>query len=811
MSGCTLCDLALPADPVTHAAVDGEYCCCGCLEVARTLDDADPAETDPEAVERETTVADADGEVAYLSVDGMHCSTCEVFLESTATECDGIEAAAASYATDTMQVVYDEDALTVSELADRLSVAGYDASQRSVTDRQEAASPTAAFLVGGGFFGMMTMVWYVLFIYPQHFGFAPVVEFGAFGRLYLLGQLWLFASIVLFYTGFPLLRGAYVSLRAGQPNMDLLVSLAAVSAYLYSSAITVLGGIDVYFDVTVAIVLAVTAGNYYERGVKREAVDLLSDLTGASVETARTRDGEQRPVDAVTPGTELLVRPGERIPLDGTVVEGVAAVDEALVTGESLPVTRRPGDEVVGGGIVTDAPLVVEVGPDATSTLDRIVGLLWSVQTARPGVQRLADRLATVFVPVVVTVAVFAAGATLILGGTPTSALLVGLTVLVVSCPCALGLATPLAVAAGVQRAAEDGIVVASGTLFETLPETDVVAIDKTGTLTSGRMTVRETLVDDEAAIERAAALERYATHPVADAIVADAAATAEDEGVAPAEDEGTPTPRRESVASDGGSVARPETESPALDAESVTVEPTGVVGPIDGQRTVVGHPGLLAEAGLTIPDRYAERAAEATASGAVPVLIGWNGRCRGLFVVADEPRATWQDTVAALSDGDRDVVVLTGDDEAAAAAFGDHPDVDEVFAGLPPDGKVAAIRRLRDRGRVAMIGDGANDAPALAAADVGVAIAGGTSLPADAADAVVADGRLAPVPTLFALATGTRRRVRQNLVWALCYNAVAVPLAAAGLLNPLFAALAMAASSTLVVLNSGRRLVPRK
>ena len=810
MSGCTLCDLGLPADPVTDEAVAGEYCCRGCLEVARTLDDADPAATDPEAVERETAVADADGEVAYLSVDGMHCSTCEVFLESTATDCDGIEAAAASYATDTMQVVYDDEALTASELADRLSVAGYEASQRSVTDRQEAASPTATFLVGGGFFGMMTMLWYVLFIYPQHFGFAPVVEFGAFGRLYLLGQLWLFASIVLFYTGFPLLRGAYVSLRAGQPNMDLLVSLAAVSAYLYSSAVTVLGGIDVYFDVTVAIVLAVTAGNYYERGVKREAVDLLSDLTGASVETARTRDGEQVPIDAVTPGTELLVRPGERIPLDGTVVEGVAAVDEALVTGESLPVTRRPGDEVVGGGIVTDAPVVVEVGADATSTLDRIVGLLWSVQTARPGVQRLADRLATVFVPVVVTVAVLAAGATLFLGGTPTSALLVGLTVLVVSCPCALGLATPLAVAAGVQRAAEDGIVVASETLFETLPETDVVAIDKTGTLTSGRMTVRETLVDDEAAIERAAALERYATHPVADAIVAHAAAAAGDEGAVPVGDEGAATPGGESVASDGGPRVRFDGERPALDAESVTVEPTGVVGPIDGQRTVVGHPDRLAEAGLTIPDRYAERAAEATAAGAVPVLIGWDGRCRGLFVVGDEPRATWQDTVAALSEGDRDVVVLTGDDEAAAASFAEHPDVDEVFAGLPPDGKVAAIRRLRDRGRVAMIGDGANDAPALAAADVGIAIAGGTSLPADAADAVVTDGRLAPVPTLFDLAAGTRRRVRQNLVWALCYNAVAIPLAAAGLLNPLFAALAMAASSTLVVLNSGRRLVPR-
>ncbi|MFC7134295.1 MULTISPECIES: heavy metal translocating P-type ATPase [Salinibaculum] len=801
MTGCTLCDLEVPDPPVTAGDVDGEFCCQGCLQVARALDDVDVEDADPEDLLDSADAEEADGEVAYLSVDGMHCSTCEVFLESTTTDHQGVNGAAASYATDTMKVVYDPDEVAENDLPDIVSGAGYEAREQAVdTEPENEDAQVARFLAGGGFFGMMTMMWYVLFIYPQHFGFDPVVEFGFFGRAYLLGQIWLFSSAVLFYTGWPLLRGAYVSLRAGQPNMDLLVALAATSAYVYSTAVTLTGGIDVYFDVTVAIVLVVTAGNYYEDRVKRSAIRLLSDLTAERVSEARTRDGETVPVEEVDPGTELLVRPGERVPLDGTVEEGVAAVDEALVTGESLPVTKRPGDEVVGGGVVTDTPLVVAVSEEGTSTLDRIVGMLWDIQSSRPGVQKLADKLATVFVPLVTVLAVLTAGATLALGGSVTSAILVGLTVLIVSCPCALGLATPLAVAAGVQRAAEEGIVVASDTLFETLPETDVVALDKTGTLTSGTMTVTEVDGDTEV-LARAAALERYSNHPVADAIVAHAAEERED-----------PT----AGLSVGGSDAAADGGTQALDSETVdagdspvAVETKGVVGRVEDAETVVGHPDLFAERGWEVPAEYRERAAEATAAGAVPVLVGWDGAVRGLLVVSDEPRASWDETVTTLAAEDRDVVVLTGDDSAAAEQFRDHPDVDEVFTGVPPDGKVAAIQRLQERGRVAMVGDGANDAPALAAADVGIAIAQGTKLAAEAADAVVTSGRLDAVPTLFDVAGGTKRRVRQNLGWAFGYNAVAIPLAAAGMLNPLFAALAMTASSTLVVLNSSRSVVP--
>ncbi|MFB6297640.1 MAG: heavy metal translocating P-type ATPase [Salinirussus sp.] len=772
---CALCDLPVDGEPVTDPAVEGEFCSPDCLDIARETD------------------------ICYLGVEGMHCSTCEQFLEDRATEQAGIEAASASYATDTMRVVYDPDRRSEADIPELVSGAGYEAARRSTVDT-DSGSTAVSVLIGGGFFGMMTMLWYVLFIYPQHFGFEPVVSFGPYSRLYLLGQLWLFTGVVLFYTGAPILRGAYVSLRAGQPNMDLLVALAATSAYVYSTLVALGGGLDVYFDVTTAIVLVVTAGNAYEERIKRRAVGMLSELTASRVTEGRTRDGRLLPVERVTPGTELLVRPGERVPLDGTVVEGVAAVDESLVTGESLPRTRRPGDTVAGGAVVTDAPLVVEVGDAAASTLDRLVGLLWEIQSSRSGVQRVADRLAGLFVPAVTGIAAAVGVATLALGGGLRVAVLTGLTVLIVSCPCALGLATPLAVAAGVGRAAADGVVVASEDFFERLPAVDIVALDKTGTLTRGSMAVTEIHADGDAerVLDRAAALERFSNHPVADAVVERAA-----EGDGPDGTNGGA-----GRVADGGLAVDDDLRTDrgqSVPGRSVSVETNGVAGRVAGVPALVGHPDLFAERGWTVEPAHQERARDISETGAVPVVVGWNGRSRGVLAVADRPRAGWTDTVESLADCGLSLVVLTGDDSGAAEVFADHPDVDEVYTGVPPDGKVEAVERLRDRGPVAMVGDGTNDAPALAAADVGIGIARGAELAIEAADAVVTTGRLDAVPELFTLAGRTRRRVRQNLGWALLYNVVAIPLAATGSLNPLFAALAMTASSTLVVLNSAR------
>jgi len=802
MSNCTLCDLPTGDEPHTAPDVDGEFCCRGCLAVARSLDDVDDLETVEERRPNVDPAPEFDGETAFLHVDGMHCATCESFLELTAGKQPGVAAAQASYATDTIRVDYDPDAVSADELPARLSVAGYTASDRADPEPDGDDVAVVRFLIGGGLFGMMAMLWYVLFLYPTYFGYDPIFDLGGVSGLYLFTQVWLFTSIVLFYTGYPILRGAYVSLCARQPNMDLLVSLAAVSSYAYSTLAMFLGRTDLYFDVTIAVILVVTAGNHYESLIKRRATGMLSELTTAADREVRTEAGETVPADAVDPGDRLLVRPGERIPFDGTVVDGTAAVDEALVTGESLPATKREGDAVRGGTVVTDAPVVVAVGDDATSTLDTLVRLLWEIQSSRSGIQRLVDKLATVFVPLVVAVAVVAAAATLAVGGSPTAAALVGLTVLIVSCPCALGLATPLAIAAGIRDAAARGIVIVSDAVFEDAADVDTVVLDKTGTLTDGEMRLLDTVaegVSAETVRSRAAALERASIHPIAEAIVdADEQATTG----RPSTDGGTAT---------GSETKTSRTNGDATDIRSttdVTVTDRGVSGTVDGAAVLVGHRSLFADGEWTVPDRLRTAGNEAENDGRVPVYVGWNGVVRGVLVVGDEVREGWEAVVDDLAADGRRVVVLTGDAPAAARRFENHPGIDEVFAEVPPEAKAETVRRLTATERVAMVGDGSNDAPALAAADLGISVASGTDLAADASDAILLEDRLEAVPELFAVTRGTNRRLRENLAWALVYNAVAIPLAVFGMLNPLLAALAMATSSLLVVSNSARAVI---
>src|SRR6056297_3378131 len=810
MSTCTLCDLPTGEDPHTAPDVDGEFCCRGCLAVARSLDDVDDLD-DLDERRPETEPDEAfDGETTFLHVDGMHCATCESFLELTAGKQEGVAAAEASYATDTIRVDYDPDAVSAEELPGRLSVAGYAASDRADPEPDGDDVAVVRFLIGGGFFGMMAMLWYVLFLYPTYFGYDPILDLGGVSGTYLFAQVWVFTSIVLFYTGYPILRGAYVSLRARQPNMDLLVSLAAGSSYAYSTLALLLGRTDLYFDVTIAVILVVTAGNHYESIIKRRATGMLSELTTAADRTVRTEDGEPIAADAVDPGDRLLVRPGERVPFDGTVAEGTAAVGEALVTGESLPATKREGDAVRGGTVVTDAPLVVVVGEGATSTLDTLVRLLWEIQSSRSGVQRLVDRLATVFVPLVIAVAVLGAAATFALGSAPIDAALVGLTVLIVSCPCALGLATPLAIAAGIRDAARRGIVIVSDAVFEEAADVDTVVLDKTGTLTDGQMRLLDTVTEGAAADEvrrRAAAVERASVHPVAEAIV-DAVA-GDDRGSAGdgADDAARP-------ATDGGVAADRDGDGPRTaeaddaigrSATDVTVSDRGVTGRVDGDAVVVGHRSLFAGDEWTVPSSLEAAGEAAREDGRVPVFVGWAGSVAGVLVVGDEVRDGWEAVVTDLATDGRRVVVLTGDSAAAARRFEEHPAIDETFAEVPPEAKAETVRRLAATECVAMVGDGSNDAPALAAADIGVSVASGTDLAADAADAVLLEDRLAAIPELFAVTRGTNRRLKQNLGWAFVFNGVAIPMAISGVLNPLLAALAMATSSILVVTNSAR------
>ncbi|MFB6309386.1 MAG: heavy metal translocating P-type ATPase [Haloarculaceae archaeon] len=771
MTTCTLCDLDTPSPPVTDETVEGAFCCRGCLEIARTLDDPESVDAETASEELDTGPEDAEGAVAYLDVAGMHCATCETFIEARATDHEGVRAAEANYPTGAVRLTYDPGRVERADLLDLLTGMGYTASDRDGEDGD--GDREIGRLLVGGFFGMMVMLWYVLFLYPSYLGLDTLLfdPSGSAGT-YLLANVWIMATVVVGYVGWPLLRGAYVSLRAGQPNMDLLVALAATTAYCYSTVALLLGRVEVYFDVAIVVVLAVTVGNYYQERVRRRAAGRLGDLTEQRADRARRRtdDGtEAVAVSDLAAGDEVVVRAGERVPIDGTVSEGTAALDRSLVTGESVPERVEPADEVIGGALVTEGGIVVRVAEDAESTLDRLVELLWSVQSGRAGVQRLADRIAAAFVPVVVVLAPLAAVGHLLLGAAPTDAFLTGLAVLVVSCPCALGLATPLAVAAGTRRALDDGIVVTDGSVFETAREVDAVALDKTGTLTTGEMELIE--APGEEALAKAAAVESLSDHPLAAAVTE----------------------------------ASGPTNATVEDFE--TYPGRGVGGRVDGQRVLVGNLDLFDSEDWTVPAELRDQCERARERGRLPALVGWDGRARDLLVAGDRLRPEWEAVVGSLSSADRDVVLITGDSPAAARPFREHPEIDEVFAEVPPEAKAEVIERLRAEGTVAMVGDGSNDAPALAAADLGIALATGTRLAGTAADAVVTTDDLRAVPEVFAVTRATRRRIRQNLGWAFCYNAVAVPVAVAGLLNPLFAALAMTASSLLVVGNSARSL----
>ncbi|NKE35976.1 heavy metal translocating P-type ATPase [Natronococcus sp. JC468] len=781
MTTCTLCGLPAEESPVRDDAIDGEFCCRGCLEVYQLVDDADgPA--DPTTTPTESTASfepatAEDGlETAYLSVDGMHCTTCETYLETTATKTPGIRDAAVSYATEMIRLAYDPDVVDREELPAAVSGAGYRAAEPGEDGEERDRSTLERYRTAlAVILAMPVMAPYLLFIYPTYLGIYPEsFLYGSTIRMMVFVPLTVWSSLIVLGIGYPIFRSAAVSLAVRRPNVDLLVAIAVLAAYGYSVAAFLLGERHLYFDVAVMILVVVTVGNRIESKVKRRAVGTHADLAAARDETVRVlEDGGSISEVSRTEcegGDRVLVNAGDRIPFDGTVVDGSATVEEALVTGESIPRSASVGEDVIGGSTVVDGSLVVEVDDDASSTLDRLVELLWEVQSTDAGAQRLVTAFAVAFVPLIVGVAAIATAGWLAAGRPPESALLIGLSVLVVSCPCSLGIATPLALAAGSDRAARNRTVVLSPNVLERITDSEIVVFDKTGTLTTGEMTVESTVADDaETVLEQAAAVEARSNHPIADAIVAAA----------------------------GG--------PPDRTVEAFERERRSVSALVDGRRVRVGNPSAFRSSGWVLPDRFAEAIESARERGLHPTVVGWDGVVRGVVAIRAERRERWAEVVDELSAEDRRIVVLTGDDERATRWLRDHPNVDEVFADVRPESKEAIVRRLRAEGTTTMIGDGTNDAPALARADMGIALEGGTDLAMDAADVVVLDDDLEAIPTVFSISRSTRRRIRQNLGWALGYNAVAIPLAVLGYINPLIAAVLMGLSSLLVVLNSGR------
>jgi copper-transporting P-type ATPase V len=589
------------------------------------------------------------------------------------------------------------------------------------------------------------------------------------------------ATPVQFYIGWPFLREAAKRARHLTANMDTLIALGTSAAYLYSTWVLLTGGHDLYYEAQVIIIAFIVLGRYLEARAKGNAGRAIRSLLELGAKEARVvRDGieELIPVDQVTVGDTVKIRPGEKVPVDGEVVDGASAVDESMLTGESVPVDKMVGAKVAGATINTSGVLTIRataVGGD--TALAQIVRMVEDAQAGKGQLQRLADRISGIFVPVVIVVALLTFTSWALIGGDTGQAMLAAVAVLIIACPCALGLATPMATMTGTGRGAQLGILIKSVDVLERTREIHTVVFDKTGTLTKGEMQLTDVVTGDtdEATLLRlAGAVEADSEHPIGQAIAE-------------------------------GARAHLGTTLPTVGAFDA-VAGQGVRAEVDGIEVVVGRRKLAAELGLVLPEALEDAATELEAQGRTAVFAGWDGEVRGVLAVADTLKDGAAEAVAQLHALGLEVAMITGDNERTAQAIARQVGIDRVLAEVLPEDKQSEIERLQQSGQiVAMVGDGVNDAPALVQADLGIAIGTGTDVAIESSDLTLMRGDLAGVATAIALSRRTHRTIRQNLFWAFAYNTAAIPVAALGLLNPMIAGAAMAFSSVSVVTNSLR------
>lgn len=603
------------------------------------------------------------------------------------------------------------------------------------------------------------------------------------------------ATPVVLWAGLPFHRAALSNARHGATTMDTLVSVGTGAAYLWSAWAMIFGDAGrigmtheftftvgeasehIYFETAAGVTLFLLAGRYFEKRSKRRAGAAMRALLDAGAkDVAVLRDGTETriPIDQLAVGDTFVVRPGEKVAADGVVSSGTSAIDASMLTGESVPVDVSEGDPVTGGTVAVEGRLLVRatrVGSD--TQLAQMAKLVEEAQTGKAEVQRLADRVSAIFVPAVIIIAILTVIGWLLTSHGALQALTAGVAVLIIACPCALGLATPTALLVGTGRGAELGILIKGPEVLEQTRTIDTVVLDKTGTVTTGDMSVEEVACEGDKAdfLRICGSLEAGSEHPIAQAIA--------------------------EAASQAGPLAEVE--------EFSSRAGRGVTGVIDGQRVLIGRPELAAEEGLKIGP-WGERVERARERGATAVVAGWDGRVRGMIAVADQVKEHSAQAVAELTDMGLRPILLTGDSEGAARTIAVEVGIDEVIAGVLPEDKASTIAELREGGRrVAMVGDGVNDAPALATADLGIAMGTGTDVAIEAADIALVGGDLPLVPDAIRLARRTYATIRGNLFWAFAYNTAAIPLAAFGLLTPMLAGAAMALSSVFVVSNSLR------
>ncbi|WP_405977913.1 heavy metal translocating P-type ATPase [Streptomyces sp. NBC_00158] len=731
-----------------------------------------------------------------LAIGGMTCASCAARIEKKLNRMDGVEATV-NYATEKAKVTFDAD-ISVADLIATVEATGYTAQEPRPPHTGGAAGPEGE--------------------QPEHDELAPlrqrlvtavslavpVIAMAMAPALQIDYWQWLSLTLtapVVTYAAWPFHRAAWTNARHGAATMDTLISVGTIAAFLWSlwalffgtagtpgmthafefSIARTDGAGNIYLEAAAGVVAFILAGRYFEAKSKRKAgaaLKALLELGAKEVTVLRGGREVTVPTADLQVGDRFLVRPGEKIATDGTVVEGSSAVDASMLTGESVPVEVSVGDSVTGATLNAGGRLVVEatrVGSD--TQLARMARLVEDAQNGKAAAQRLADKISAVFVPVVIGLALATLGFWLGTGSGLAAAFTAAVAVLIIACPCALGLATPTALMVGTGRGAQLGILIKGPEVLESTRKVDTIVLDKTGTVTTGQMTllrVHTAEGTDEAEVLRlAGALEHASEHPIAQAVAAGAAARV-------------------------GALPAPE--------DFANIPGLGVQGVVEGHAVLVGRGKLLAEWAMELPVHLERAKSEAEAAGRTAIAVAWDGEARAVLEVADAVKDTSAEAIRRLRALGLTPILLTGDNKAVAETVAREVGIDEVIAEVMPQDKVDVVKRLQAEGRsVAMVGDGVNDAAALAQADLGLAMGTGTDAAIEAGDLTLVRGDLRAAADAIRLARKTLGTIRSNLFWAFAYNVAALPLAAAGLLNPMIAGAAMAFSSVFVVGNSLR------
>lgn len=734
----------------------------------------------------EATAAKANKQV-NLNITGMTCAACAIRIEKGLNKLEGVTEANVNFAMETARVEYSPSDVSVSDMQNKVQQLGYKAILKTGNEAahdhraKEVQHQKRKLLISAIL--SLPLLWSMV----GHFSFTSWIYMPE-----ILMNPWLqllLATPVQFYVGRQFYVGAYKALRNGSANMDVLVSLGTSAAYFYSLYLTIswyVGGggahhgPSLYYETSAVLITLVIMGKLFESLAKGRSSEAIKSLMGLQAKTALVvRNGQEIsvPVEEVIAGDIVLVRPGDKVPVDGEVMEGVSSVDESMLTGESIPVEKKPGDAVIGATINKNGMLKIKATKVGKETaLAQIIKVVEEAQGSKAPIQRVADVISGIFVPIVVGVAAaaFLIWYFFVTPGDFAGALEKAIAILVIACPCALGLATPTSIMAGSGRAAELGILFKGGEHLEQTHKIDAIILDKTGTVTKGKPELTDVLAEgDEAEFLRlVGAAEKNSEHPLAEAIVA---------GI-----------REKGV------------ELPATEAFEA-IPGYGIKAVVEGKELMIGTRRLMETFNVDAKQAYAAMS-RLEEEGKTAMLVAVNKQYQGIVAVADTIKETSKDAVARLKAMGIQVIMITGDNERTAKAIAAQVGIDHVLAEVLPEGKAEEVRKLQAQGKkVAMVGDGINDAPALATADIGMAIGTGTDIAMEAADVTLMRGDLSSIPDAIYMSRKTMSNIKQNLFWALGYNTLGIPIAAVGLLAPWVAGAAMALSSVSVVLNALR------